>query len=84
MAVPGLSMYQLIGRTRDYAWSLTSANHDVRDVFAEELCEPDGSAPTRESNHYRYKGTCRPFVQFDAGTLERRPDRVPEVGARAR
>ena len=69
VAVPGLSMYQLIGRTRDYAWSLTSANHDVRDVFAEELCEPDGSVPTRESTHYRYQGTCRPFVQFDAGTL---------------
>ena len=45
VGVPGLSMYQLIGRTQDYAWSLTSANHDVRDVFAEQLCEPDGSAP---------------------------------------
>ncbi|NIR37139.1 MAG: penicillin acylase family protein, partial [Actinobacteria bacterium] len=26
-AVPGLSMYILIGRTRDYAWSLTSAGN---------------------------------------------------------
>ena len=34
-AVPGLAMYILIGRTQDYAWSLTSASHDVRDVFAE-------------------------------------------------
>ena len=42
-------MYILIGRTQDYAWSLTSAGHDVRDVFAEQLCEPDGSAPTRAS-----------------------------------
>ena len=49
VGVPGLSMYMLIGRTKDYAWSLTSANHDVRDVFAEQLCEPDGSAPTRDS-----------------------------------
>ena len=78
VAVPGLSMYQLIGRTRDYAWSLTSANHDVRDVFAEELCEPDGSVPTRESDHYRYKGTCRPFVQFDAGTLAGDPIVFPK------
>src|SRR5262249_4295210 len=39
-AVPGLAMYILIGRTPDYAWSLTSAGHDVRDVYAEELCEP--------------------------------------------
>ncbi len=47
-AVPGLAMYILIGRTRDYAWSLTSASHDVRDVFVEELCNPDGSdADTR-------------------------------------
>ena len=44
VAVPGLAMYMLIGRTQDYAWSLTSAGHDVRDVFAERLCEPDGSA----------------------------------------
>ena len=48
-AVPGLAMYLLIGRTQDYAWSLTSAGQDVRDMFAEELCEPDGAAPTRES-----------------------------------
>ena len=56
-AVPGLAMYILIGRTQDYAWSLTSAGHDVRDVFAERLCEPDGSAPTRASDHYLYRGS---------------------------
>jgi hypothetical protein len=68
-AVPGLSMYLLIGRTRDYAWSLTSATHDVRDVYAEVLCNPDGSDPTRESTHYIYEGECIPFEIFDAGTL---------------
>ena len=41
-------MYILIGRTKNYAWSLTSAGHDVRDVFAEQLCNPNGSAPTRD------------------------------------
>ncbi len=69
VAVPAAAMYLLIGRTRDYAWSLTSANHDVRDVFAEQLCNPDGSAPTRASTHYRFQGVCRPFEIFDAGTL---------------
>ena len=68
-AVPGLAMYLLIGRTADYAWSLTSANQDVRDVYAEILCEPDGSAPTVESDHYDYDGECVPFESFDAGTL---------------
>src|SRR5262249_52362781 len=48
-AVPGLAMYILIGRTENYAWSLTSAGHDVRDVFVEQLCEPDSSPPTRAS-----------------------------------
>ena len=43
VGVPGAMMYMLIGRTHDYAWSLTSANNDVRDVFAEQLCNPDGS-----------------------------------------
>jgi acyl-homoserine lactone acylase PvdQ len=68
-AVPGLAMYILIGRTKNYAWSLTSAGHDVRDVFAEKLCNPDGSAPTRASTHYVYKGKCRALKDFDAGQL---------------
>jgi acyl-homoserine lactone acylase PvdQ len=73
VAVPGLAMYILIGRTKDYAWSLTSAGHDVRDVFAEQLCEPDGSAPTRASTHYLYKGECRAFESFNAGLLNGTP-----------
>ena len=67
--VPGLSMYMLIGRTADYAWSLTSAGQDVRDVYVEVLCEPDGSAPTRTSGHYEFEGDCVPFEIFDAGML---------------
>jgi penicillin amidase len=77
VAVPGISMYVLIGRTHDYAWSLTSANQDVRDVFAEQLCNPDGSAPTRTSTHYLYKGVCRAFETFDAGLLNGTPLRYP-------
>ena len=65
-------MYILIGRTPDYAWSLTSADHDVRDVYAERLCEPDGSAPTRALTHYLYNGECRPFETFNAGVLNGR------------
>ena len=76
-AVPGLAMYLLIGRTQDYAWSLTSAGLDVRDVFAEELCEPDGSEPTRESGSYLFEGECTPFEQFEAGTLGGTPIRYP-------
>ena len=77
MAVPGITMYILIGRTQDYAWSLTSANHDVRDVFAEQLCNPDATPPTRESTHYVFEGKCRPFEMFDAGTLNGTPIRFP-------
>lgn len=69
IGVPGLAMYMLIGRTRDYAWSLTSAGHDVRDVYAERLCEPDGSTPTRASTHYLFDGECRAMETFTAGLL---------------
>ena len=72
-AVPGLAMYILIGRTPDYAWSLTSAGHDVRDVYAERLCEPDNSPPTRASTHYLYKGECRAMTSFNAGVLGTTP-----------
>ena len=63
----------LIGRTENYAWSLTSAGHDVRDVYAERLCEPNGSAPTRASTHYLYKGECRALVDVNAGLLSGTP-----------
>jgi len=77
VAVPGLAMYMLIGRTRDYAWSLTSAGHDVRDVYVEILCEPGGADPTRDSLHYEYNGECIPFEIFDAGLLNGEPIRYP-------
>jgi acyl-homoserine lactone acylase PvdQ len=77
VAVPGAAMYILIGRTQDYAWSLTSAGHDIRDVYAERLCEPDGSQPTRASTHYLYKGECQPFEIFNAGLLNGQPIRYP-------
>jgi hypothetical protein len=70
ISVPGLAMYLLIGRTENYAWSLTSANHDVRDVYAELLCEPDGETePTRESMYYWHQGECIAFEMFEAGRL---------------
>lgn len=76
-AVPGLSMYLLLGRTKDYAWSLTSANHDVRDIYVEFLCNPDGSDPTRDSLHYEYEGDCVAYEIFDAGTLNGAPVSFP-------
>jgi acyl-homoserine lactone acylase PvdQ len=69
VAVPGLAMYILIGRTQNYAWSLTSSNQDVRDVFAERLCNKNGSRATRSSTHYLYKGHCRALKNFNAGEL---------------
>jgi acyl-homoserine lactone acylase PvdQ len=77
IAVPGLNMYILIGRTPDYAWSLTSSGGDVRDVYAERLCEPGGGQPTRASTHYLHNGECSPFENFDAGTLNGQPIRYP-------
>ena len=83
-AVPGLAMYILIGRTQNYAWSLTSAGHDVRDVFAEQLCEPDGSPPTRASTHYLFNGECRAFDIFNAGTLGAHAADLPRSRCTAR
>jgi acyl-homoserine lactone acylase PvdQ len=58
---PGISLYVLIGRGRDFAWSTTTAYSDNVDEFAERLCEPDGSAPTRKSRHYVHDGACIPL-----------------------
>lgn len=58
-AFPGLSLYVLLGRGRDYAWSATSAGADQVDIFAVPLCEPGGGDPTVESTHYLLDGECR-------------------------
>ena len=84
VAVPGISMYLLIGRTENYAWSLTSANHDVRDVFAEVLCNPDGTDPSRESSHLRIQGRMPPLRDIRRGNAQRRTDPLPGIGTRPR
>ncbi|MEN3280745.1 MAG: hypothetical protein V7607_1885 [Solirubrobacteraceae bacterium] len=54
--------YMLIGRGQDYAWTLTSADGDVVDTYAETLC---GGSRFR----YLYKGKCRRMQSVDAGTI---------------
>ncbi len=62
-AFPGISLYILIGRGRDFSWTATSATSDNVDLFAERLCNRDGSKPSRSSDHYEYKGKCIPFLE---------------------
>jgi acyl-homoserine lactone acylase PvdQ len=54
--------YMLIGRGADFATTLTSADADDTDEYAETLC--DGS-----SVKYVYNGKCLAMKDFDAGTL---------------
>jgi acyl-homoserine lactone acylase PvdQ len=63
---PGGSPYVLIGRTKNYAWSLTTATSDNTDQFLERLCGKGG----RSSDRYLYKGKCIRMRTFDAGTLK--------------
>ena len=74
-AFPGVSLYVLLGRGKDFAWSATSSGSDNIDQYLEELCNTNGSPPTRASTGYRYKGACRPMGSFDAGVLKGPPDR---------
>lgn len=55
---PGISLYTLLGRGTDYAWSATSANGDQVDTFAEKLCKPGGGKPTIHAKHYIKNGEC--------------------------
>ncbi|MHB9754741.1 penicillin acylase family protein [Streptomyces sp. BYX5S] len=61
----GVGMYVQLGRGQDYAWSATSATQDITDTYAVQLCEPDGSAPTRQSTSYLYRGTCTPMEKME-------------------
>lgn len=60
-AFAGLSMYVLLGRGTDYAWSATSSLQDITDTYALTLCEPDGGTPTVDSDHYLHEGRCVPM-----------------------
>ena len=51
---PGVNLYVELGHGRDYAWSATTATSDDVDTFAEVLCNPDGSAPSADADHYLY------------------------------
>ena len=54
--------YMLIGRGADFATTLTSADADDTDQFAETLC---GHSRTK----YLYNGKCVSMQLFDAGTI---------------
>ena len=64
-----IAPYVFIGRGRDFAWSLTSADSENKHEFLEQLCNPSGGRPTRASKHYLHKGRCRPMRLLDAGRL---------------
>ena len=68
-AFPGTSLYVELGRGPHYAWSATSSGSENVDQFLEQLCNPDGSRPSRSSDHYLYGGRCVPMTTFDAGYL---------------
>ncbi len=53
---PGLSLYVLLGRGKDFAWSATSGESEEVDTRAEKLCEPDSSPPSLRSDHYVFNG----------------------------
>jgi acyl-homoserine lactone acylase PvdQ len=67
--VAPVAPYVFIGRGRDFAWSLTSADSQNEQEFLERLCNPSGGPVTRSSTHYLYKGRCRAMTRFDAGRL---------------
>lgn len=69
-AFPGTSLYVELGRGPDYAWSATSSDSENVDQFLEQLCNPDGSKPSRKSDHYLYQGRCVAMTTLDAGYLE--------------
>ena len=65
VGVPGFALAFVIGRGKDFVWSLTSAGNDLVDEYVETLCGTDLT--------YMYKGECRPMEVLSAGTIEGSP-----------
>ena len=59
-AFPGLP-FVFVGRGPDFAWSATSSQADIVDLFVETLCDDD--------RQYLYRGQCEPMRRFVVGTL---------------
>jgi acyl-homoserine lactone acylase PvdQ len=57
---PGVP-FVLVGRGPDYAWSATSSQADLVDLFVETLCADD--------RHYLYRGQCQAMRRVSAGVL---------------
>jgi acyl-homoserine lactone acylase PvdQ len=68
-AVAPISPYVFIGRGRDFAWSLTSADSENTQQFLLKLCNPEEGPATRESEYYEYEGKCIQMTTFNAGEL---------------
>ena len=76
--VPGGGPYVLIGRTRDYAWSLTSASNDNRDSFARAALRARRLAAHARVAVLPLQGPLhRPMTAFAAGTLDGAPVSFP-------
>ena len=60
----------LIGRGEHFAWTLTSAEADIIDSYAETLC---GGSKLK----YEYKGKCLPMQKINAGTITKGDDEGP-------
>jgi acyl-homoserine lactone acylase PvdQ len=64
-ALPGALPVPIVGHTPSWAWSVTIGVGDHIDIFAERLCNPNGSPATLSSRSYLYHGHCIPFVVRD-------------------
>jgi acyl-homoserine lactone acylase PvdQ len=64
VAFAGISLYVLLGRGQDYAWSATSSIQDITDTYALPLCTVDGLAPTLASNRYLHQGECKAMEEL--------------------
>ena len=64
VAFAGISLYVLLGRGQDYAWSATSSIQDITDTYALPLCTTDGSVPTLATNRYLHQGQCKAMEEL--------------------
>jgi acyl-homoserine lactone acylase PvdQ len=77
---PGISQYVLLGRGSDYAWSATSAGGDQVDIYAEELCDPEGGEPAADSTFYVDNGECvEMYTRTDTWTAKPSAGGTPPV-----
>lgn len=69
LTAPSVPGYVLIGRGRDFAWTLNVTDGQTSTGFVAPMCDPDGAPLSPEIRGFELDGDCHPVTRTRIGSL---------------